>query len=471
MEKMATNICRASPILSATAVHRNSFSQQLARRSGERISSRKAGYNPAHMAIRVLMYGLGPIGAAVARQVASRKGFQIVGAVDIDREKVGLDLGQVIGLDKKLRVRITNDVAGAIKSGKPDVAVLCTSSSLKTVMPQIETVLKKKVAIVSTTEELSYPVGKNRALARKIDALAKKAKVAVVGTGVNPGFAMDALPIMLTGICERVDSIRVDRIQDARTRRLPFQQKIGAGLNTRQFAQKVNDASVRHVGLAESVTMIADAMGWKLDKVTDDIQPKIAVKAVESELLAVDPGYVSGIIQDGIGYVKGKPRDHPAHGGLPRCARESYDAVTIEGSPRITQRITGGLHGDVATASITVNSIPKILRVTPGLRTMADMPIPSWFRGLITRARRGGTLVPPARYTHPSRTLNTSPWTWTKPLQPSSPTSKNEPASRWRTGGDHQRQRSHQARRDPRHAQDGISGWGTVTPTRWSTRC
>jgi 4-hydroxy-tetrahydrodipicolinate reductase len=332
------------------------------------------------MAIRVLMYGLGPIGAAVARQIASRKGFQIVAAVDIDRAKIGLDLGEVIGLGKKMRIRVTNDAVGAIKSGKPDVAVLCTSSSLKKVMPQIETVLKKKVAIVSTTEELSYPVGKNRALAKKIDALAKKAKVAVVGTGVNPGFAMDALPITLTGICERVDAIRIDRIQDARSRRLPFQQKIGSGLNSDQFAQKVKDGSVRHVGLAESVTMIADAMGWKLDKVTDEIQPKIAQQAVESELIAVDPGYVCGIIQDGIGYVKGKPvitLHMEAYLGAP----ESYDQVTIEGSPRVSSRVVGGLHGDVATASITVNSIPKILRVTPGLRTMADMPIPSWFGG------------------------------------------------------------------------------------------
>jgi len=326
------------------------------------------------------MYGLGPIGAAVARQIVSRKGFQIVGAVDIDRAKVGLDLSEVIGLDKKLRIRITNDAAGAIKSGKPDVAVLCTSSSLKQIMSQIEGVLKKKVAIVSTTEELSYPVGKNRALAKKIDALARKAKVAVIGTGVNPGFAMDALPITLTGICERVDSIRVDRIQDARTRRLPFQQKIGSGLNAEQFAAKVKDGSVRHVGLAESVTMIADAMGWKLDKVTDDIRPKIADKGVESELIAVDPGYVCGIIQDGIGYVKGKPAitlHMEAYLGAP----ESYDAVTIEGNPRVTSKVIGGLHGDVATASITVNSIPKVLRVTPGLRTMADMPIPSWFGG------------------------------------------------------------------------------------------
>ena len=332
------------------------------------------------MAIRVLFYGLGPIGAAVARQVASRKGFQIVGAVDIDRNKIGRDLGEVIGLEKKLKVRVTNDAIGAIKAGKPDVAVICTSSSLKQVMPQIQTVLAKKVAIVSTTEELSYPVGKNRALAKKIDALAKKAKVAVLGTGVNPGFAMDALPITLTGICERVDSIRVDRVQDARTRRLPFQQKIGAGLTKEQFAQKVKDGSVRHVGLAESVTMIADAMGWKLDKVTDEIQPKIAEQAVESELLAVDPGYVCGIIQDGIGYSKGKPvvtLHMEAYLGAP----ESYDAVTVEGNPTVNSKITGGLHGDIATASITVNSIPKILRVAPGLRTMADMPIPSWFGG------------------------------------------------------------------------------------------
>jgi len=326
------------------------------------------------------MYGLGPIGAAVTRQIASRKGFQIVGAVDIDRAKIGLDLSEVVGLDKKMRIRITNDASGAIKSGKPDVAVLCTSSSLKNVMPQIEAVLKKKVAIVSTTEELSYPVGKNRALAKKIDAMAKRAKVAVIGTGINPGFAMDALPITLTGICERVDSIRVDRIQDARSRRLPFQQKIGSGLNTEQFAQKVKDGSVRHVGLTESVTMIADAMGWKLDKITDEIHPKIADKSVESELIAVDPGYVCGIIQDGIGYSKGKPvitLHMEAYLGAP----ESYDAVTIEGSPRVTSKVLGGLHGDVATASITVNSIPKILRVSPGLRTMADMPIPSWFGG------------------------------------------------------------------------------------------
>jgi hypothetical protein len=329
------------------------------------------------MPINVMFYGLGPIGAAVARQVAARKGFKIVGGIDVDPAKIGRDLGDVIGFGKPMKVRITNDATGALKKNKPDVVVLCTSSSLERVVPQIETVLKARVPIVSTTEELSYPVGKNRSIAKRIDTLAKKAKVAVLGTGVNPGFTMDALPIMLTGVCERVDSIRVDRVQDARSRRLPFQQKIGSGLNTQQFQKKVDDGSVRHVGLAESVTMIADALGWKLDKVTDEIKPKIAAQTVESEFLAVDPGYVCGIVQDGIGWKDGRPiitLHMEAYLGAP----ESYDAVTIEGSPRIQQKISGGVHGDVATASITVNSIPKVLQSPPGLRTMRDMILPSW---------------------------------------------------------------------------------------------
>jgi 4-hydroxy-tetrahydrodipicolinate reductase len=332
------------------------------------------------MAISVMFYGLGPIGAAVARQVASRKGFKIAGGIDIDPAKVGRDLGTVIGLDRKLRVKVTDDAAGELKRTKPDVVVLCTNSALKQIVPQIETVLKARIPIVSTTEELSYPVGKNRALAKKIDALARKAKVAVLGTGVNPGFVMDALPIALTGVCERVDNVRIDRVQDARVRRLPFQQKIGSGLTTEQFRKKVADGSVRHVGLAESVTMIADAFGWKLDKVTDEIAPKMAEQTVESEFLAVDPGYVCGIVQDGVGWKNGKPiitLHMEAYLGAP----ESYDSIVIEGVPRLEQKISGGVHGDIATASITVNSIPKVIDAPPGLRTMRDMALPSWFGG------------------------------------------------------------------------------------------
>lgn len=332
------------------------------------------------MAIRVMFCGLGPIGAAVARQVATRKGYAVAGGIDIDAAKIGRDLGDVIGLGRKLKMAVEGDAAKAIRRARPDVVVLCTSSSLRKVMPQIELVLGLKVPIVSTTEEMAYPVGANRRLARKIDELARKAKVAVLGTGVNPGFVMDALPIALSGVCERVDSVTISRVQDARVRRLPFQQKIGSGLTKAQFQEKVGAGTVRHVGLAESVTMIADAFGWKLDRITDTIQPKLAEKAVRSEYLAVEPGDVCGIVQDGIGWKNGKPLvtlHMEAYLGAP----EPYDSVVIEGSPRLAQTIAGGVHGDVATASIAANSIPKILDAKPGLRTMRDMPLPSWWGG------------------------------------------------------------------------------------------
>jgi len=330
--------------------------------------------------IRVLPVGLGPIGAMVARQIASRKGFRIVGAVDVDPQKAGRDLGDVIEAGRKLRVRVTDDIGRTIRATKPDVAVLCTSSSLSKVLPQFEEVLKRRVPIVTTTEEAAYPAPRNRRLARRLDAAAKKARVAVLGTGVNPGFTMDALPIALSAVCERVDRIEVHRVQDARIRRLPFQQKIGAGLTPEQFNRQVELGTVRHVGFTESIQMIGDAMGWRLDRIVDDVAPKIAEREVASEVLAVEAGQVCGVIQSGVGYAKGEPvitLRLEAYLGAP----EPYDSVLIEGSPRIYSKIAGGVHGDIATASITVNSIPAVLTAAPGLRTMRDMRLPSFFAG------------------------------------------------------------------------------------------
>jgi 4-hydroxy-tetrahydrodipicolinate reductase len=324
--------------------------------------------------------GLGPIGAAVARQLAVRKGFRIVAAVDIDPNKVGRDAGEVAEIGRRLRVKVGSDVRKAAKASKPDVAVLCTFSSLKRVAPQVEELLKLRLPIVSTTEELAYPAPANRRLAKRIDEMARKAKVAVLGTGVNPGFTMDALPIALTSVCEQINRIEVRRVQDARVRRLPFQQKIGAGLTREQFEQQVALGTVKHVGFTESIQMIADAMGWRLTRITDNVRPWMAEEEVHSELLAVDPGYVAGISQEGIGYIDEEAKIHlqlDAYLGAP----ESFDSVLIDGSPRLYWKVQGGIHGDIATASMTVNSIPHVITAAPGLRTMRDMPLPSFFPG------------------------------------------------------------------------------------------
>ena len=330
--------------------------------------------------IRVVHFGLGPIGAAVAKEIAARPGFKIVGGIDTDPAKVGRDLGDVVGLPRRLGVKVSGDPAATLKKARAHVVLLCTGSSMKQVMPQLLTVLKAKVPIVATTEELAYPSYTHVRLARQVHVLAKKAKVAVLATGVNPGFVMDALPIALTAVCQRVDRVTVHRIQDARHRRLPFQQKIGAGLTTEQFQKRVDEGSIKHVGFTESIAMIADSLGWTLDRITDHVEPKLAQVTVSSEFLAVDPGYVCGIVQEGIGYRKKEPAIRlrmEAYLGAP----DPYDLIEIDGNPRLSVRIAGGVHGDVATAAIVVNSIPKVLEATPGLRTMRDMPLPSFFAG------------------------------------------------------------------------------------------
>ena len=327
--------------------------------------------------IRVLHVGLGPIGCAVSRVVTERPGLAVVGAVDVDPAKVGRDIGEIAALGKALRLKVRNDLGPALKALEPDVVVHCTGSSVARVTPEIQAILKSRTPIVSTTEELAYPFYTHVKEGRLIDGWAKRAKVAVAATGVNPGFAMDSLPIALTAVCERVDRIRVARVQDARIRRLPFQQKIGAGLTTEQFAKRVRQGLVRHVGFTESIAMIADALGWHLDRITDDVQPRIASVTVSSEHLAVDPGYVCGIVQDGIGYRKRQPviRLHmEAYLGAP----ESYDEVEIEGTPPLSVRVAGGIHGDIATAAIVVNTIPRVLAAPPGLHTMRSLPLPSF---------------------------------------------------------------------------------------------
>lgn len=329
------------------------------------------------MTIRTLHLGLGPIGIAVARQVAARPGLRIVGAVDIDPAKVGRDLGEFLGTER-MRVAVSDSLASTIEKTRPHVAILCTGSSLARVRDQFEEVLRLGIPIVSTTEELAFPVDANRRIGKQLDTLAKKAGVALLGTGVNPGFAMDTLPIALTAACERVDAIRVDRVQDARLRRQPFQLKIGTGLTPEEFEARVQSGGVRHVGLAESIAMIAAAMNWKLDEITDEIVPKIATKAVSSEFFSVRKGQVCGLIQDGIGYRGGEKLIQlhmEAYLGAPR----SFERVQISGSPPLDMTIAGGIPGDIATASVVVNAIPKVLSAAPGLRTMRDLALPSFW--------------------------------------------------------------------------------------------
>jgi hypothetical protein len=328
--------------------------------------------------IRVVLYGVGAVGSLIANSLLEKEGIDIVGAVEIAKDKIGKDLGEVLGTKKKLGIKISEDADALLSKINADIAIHATSSFLKDTFPQIASIVKHGVKVISTCEELTYPYYTEPEIAKKLDTLAKKHNVTVLGAGINPGFLMDTLVITLTAVCQKIEKIKAIRVMNAATRRFPFQKKIGAGLTIQEFKRKIENKQITgHVGLRQSIALIADALAWKLDKiVVEPVEPVIAKKPVESRDIKVRAGDASGLRQKAIGVMKNREiivLDFQAY----IDAEEEYDAITIEGVPSIRQKIQPCVHGDVGTVAIVVNSIPKVINAPSGLLTMKDLPVPS----------------------------------------------------------------------------------------------
>lgn len=327
--------------------------------------------------IKAIQIGMGPLGIKIGQFIAERSGISTIAAVDKNPSLIGKNLSQ---LSEALSpsVIINENVEDAIADVRPDVAILTTLSDMERVTAQVIEIVKLGIPVVSTCEELSYPWDCAPSLANEIDIAARENNVAVVGTGINPGFLMDSFPSFLTSVCQKVTSISVNRYQNAAFRRVPFQRKIGAGLTLDQFADKKAEGTLRHVGLTESMQFIASKMGWKLDKTEDVISPVIAKEDVHTESMNISKGDAMGVCQIGKGWVNGEEKitlTFQAAVGEP----ESYDEINVYGSPNISSRISGGVNGDIGTCAITINTIAQVLNANPGLRTMGDIPATSYF--------------------------------------------------------------------------------------------
>jgi hypothetical protein len=322
--------------------------------------------------IRTIHYGLGPIGSGIARLAAQRANLEIVGGIDIDEQKAGRDMGEVIGLGQPLGLMVSSDPAAVFSRTQADVVLHSTGSYLEQVRLQLVEIIEAGLNIVSTCEELAYPRARHPALAEELDKLAKKHRVTVLGTGVNPGFAQDTIAIVATGVCQDVKHIAVTRTVEAGERRLPLQKKVGAGLTVAEFEEKARKREIRHVGLEESLTMVAHALGWQLDRFEETIEPVVAEKPVKSQFIEVKAGQVSGVHQVARGF----------KGGQELIVLQLYmhigpenpgDSVVIKGTPDIELTIKG-IHGDLATAAMAVNAVPQVVKAQPGLVTMKDLP-------------------------------------------------------------------------------------------------
>lgn len=327
--------------------------------------------------INLVHIGIGPLGQKVVDYALQRKGINIVGGVDLDPAKVGNDLGEFCE-SQTLGVTIKKSLGEVLKECNPDLAVVTTLSSLERVEKQLTELAAAGLDIVSTCEELSYPWETQPELADRIDEVCKENKVTCLGTGVNPGFMMDYLPAVLSSVCQDVQKVKVVRVQDASSRRIPFQQKIGAGLTDEQYQQKKKEGSLRHVGLPESIYMIARALEWKLDRVEETLNPVHAEEHISSGYTDIKKGNPNGVEQIGRGFIDDEEKI-TLHFRAAVGEEKSYDKVEIDGTPSFCSVIDGGINGDIATSAITVNAVASVSKAESGLKTMLDIPVPSCF--------------------------------------------------------------------------------------------
>jgi hypothetical protein len=327
--------------------------------------------------IDIVQLGMGPLGQKMVKAAVERGCFRFVGAVDPDPNLVGRELGELCGVDA-LGVHVCASLAEALQGKSAKVALVTTVSSIVALESQVTELARAGLHIISTCEELSFPWRIAPEVSQRIDEICRENGVVCLGTGINPGYLMDFLPTVLTGVCQQVERIEVNRVQDASVRRIPFQQKIGAGLTLDEFAVKKKERTLRHVGLPESVDFIASQMGWTLDRNTETLEPVVAEEDVSTGYKPISAGMARGVHQVGRGYVGDKEVITLTFRAAVGEA-ESYEEVKITGVPSIQSRIPGGVNGDIATCAVTLNTVRSVLAARPGLHTMATIPPVGFF--------------------------------------------------------------------------------------------
>jgi 2,4-diaminopentanoate dehydrogenase len=317
--------------------------------------------------VPVLCYGLGSIGLAIAEVLASRPGIAVTGAVDIDPAKTGSDLGELLAMPA-MAVPVTREASRAPDNG---VAIHATSSQLAEVESQLTWLLERGWNVLSTCEQLVYPQSVDIEAANRLDAAALRRQRTLLGSGINPGFLLDALVLVLTGPCTTVRQVRVRRVVDTNARRARLQHKAGVGLEPAEFRARAKVNGIGHVGLRQSASMVAARLGWPVDDYHERIEPVIAPSATDTGLGRVEPGAVIG--QRQLAQVISAGREVIRYDLQMSAGAAASDSIEIDGDPPVHQHILGGVNGDTGTAAVIANLVPVVAAARPGLLTMADV--------------------------------------------------------------------------------------------------
>jgi 4-hydroxy-tetrahydrodipicolinate reductase len=335
--------------------------------------------------VPVLVLGTGQMGCGIVRLLLEKQGLELVGVYGRRAERAGRDVGTAIGLGRELGLSIRGDLAELVEGVRPQVAIQATCSRLAEGAGEIETLLERGVNVISIAEEMAYPRARSPELAKRLDELAVAHGVTLLGTGVNPGFVLDLLVIALSGVCARVDAITAPRVNDLSPYGPSVLASQGVGLTPEAFHRQVeNGTVVGHLGFPESIGMIAAALGWRIDRIEQSLEPIVSRVRRATPFVTVEPGLVAGCRQTAVAHRDGRPvieLIHPQqiHPHLEEIV--TGDCIEIAGEPPLRLSGSPEIPGGIATVALAINMIPRVLNAPPGLATMADLPVPAAIMG------------------------------------------------------------------------------------------
>ena len=337
--------------------------------------------------VKVVIWGFGAMGSGMAKMLLKKKGVDVVGVCDRNASRVGKSMYEVLGVEKEDRpeVIINPNIEELLTEGSCDVCLCATDSFTKNAFPRLKFVLERKINVVSTAEEMAYPQAKNPELAAELDRIAKENGVSILGTGINPGLMMDLLVVCLTGCMVDVEHIEAKRVNSLSPFGHAVMEEQGVGITVEEFEKGVQDGTLAgHVGFAESVGMIADAIGWKVEKFDQQMKPIVTSVDRTSPHGFAAAGNVAGVNMTAQAWVDGEVKMdmvHPQQIEPEMEGTETGDYITIKGTPPISMANKPEVEGGLGTIAMCVNMIPHVINAAPGLKTMLDLPVPRAIMG------------------------------------------------------------------------------------------
>ncbi len=332
--------------------------------------------------LKVAIWGFGAMGSGMARMLLTKKGVEVVGVCDLHPERVGKSMYEILEAEKGDRpeVVINPEIKEVVYEGSCDLCLIATDSFTKKAFPKLKYVLEQKVNVISTAEEMAYPRAQEPELAEELDKIATENGVTVLGTGINPGLIMDLLVVCLTGCMTNVDYIQAKRVNSLSPFGHAVMEEQGVGMPVNEFNKGVEDGTMAgHVGFAESINMIADAIGWKVGKFEQQMKPIVTDVDRKSTYGFAKAGDVAGVNMTGQGYVDGEVKIdmiHPQQIEPEMVGIHTGDYITLKGTPEISMSINPEVEGGLGTIAMCVNMIPLVINADAGLKTMIDLPVP-----------------------------------------------------------------------------------------------